>query len=449
MSYNNTTGIISVPVSVNDVQKALGVSSGDVGTLCRSNRINMWSKCKPVNYPGVGAIHPWVAGTGDGPLASGIVIGSIIDTPENIAYGSYPWTYVKPAGSANSPYRLLDFGAYCKNAVCPVEIVAFDSIQRGMAGTVRVNIDDMVNGFVNSYNIRFSDFVSLAQYGSWRLTLAITDSNDEVMWYYFAQEPISGGSTGRWNEVSTYRIGEKGVVVGNRYRGVVMLTNIPADGYIGGVDVRETGIGSLDGYLGMSLGLEEGVDRFEWIYMDSSYITDVTYKTRVLSLSYEGQSGDVNTYEIGGLEFWVKPDRGVSIRPSDMEFKVEVIYEDGYYPDDASSVDGPDVSGGVKSRVSFVVVDWTRGDLSSNMTWDAVAGAYQLELGNSVYVDPTSGQRHGYVYLDKDYAYPREVTFKLWLRVVSSGSQVEQGVCSTTLVLQRYDDGSYYDDETP
>lgn len=51
MAYNN--GIITAPVSVYDVQRALGVGSPDVGTLCKHANINMWARFKPVWYPSV------------------------------------------------------------------------------------------------------------------------------------------------------------------------------------------------------------------------------------------------------------------------------------------------------------------------------------------------------------------------------------------------------------
>ena len=46
MSYSN--GRITGAVSINDVQKALGVSSGDLATLCESELINPWAKYRPI-----------------------------------------------------------------------------------------------------------------------------------------------------------------------------------------------------------------------------------------------------------------------------------------------------------------------------------------------------------------------------------------------------------------
>lgn len=48
MSLNN--GIISAPVSINDVKSVLGESSNDLATLCNSDGIMPWSRYKPIAY---------------------------------------------------------------------------------------------------------------------------------------------------------------------------------------------------------------------------------------------------------------------------------------------------------------------------------------------------------------------------------------------------------------
>lgn len=50
MPYNSESGIISAPVSIDDVKQALGESSNDLATLCKSENINIWSKYKPISY---------------------------------------------------------------------------------------------------------------------------------------------------------------------------------------------------------------------------------------------------------------------------------------------------------------------------------------------------------------------------------------------------------------
>lgn len=46
MSVSN--GIITAPVSIDDVKQAFGESSGDLATLCNNDGINPWSRCKPI-----------------------------------------------------------------------------------------------------------------------------------------------------------------------------------------------------------------------------------------------------------------------------------------------------------------------------------------------------------------------------------------------------------------
>lgn len=50
MPYNSDTGFISAPVSIDDVKQALGESSDDLATLCNSDGIVPWSRCKPIAY---------------------------------------------------------------------------------------------------------------------------------------------------------------------------------------------------------------------------------------------------------------------------------------------------------------------------------------------------------------------------------------------------------------
>lgn len=52
MSYNSENGIISAPVSIDDVKRALGESSNNLATLCKSENINIWSKYKPISCKG-------------------------------------------------------------------------------------------------------------------------------------------------------------------------------------------------------------------------------------------------------------------------------------------------------------------------------------------------------------------------------------------------------------
>lgn len=54
MAYSSN--IITGAVSIYDVQRALGLSSPDLATLCKSTNIKMWAKFRPVEYKSAGRV---------------------------------------------------------------------------------------------------------------------------------------------------------------------------------------------------------------------------------------------------------------------------------------------------------------------------------------------------------------------------------------------------------
>ena len=128
MGYSN--GKVSAPVNVYDVQRALGVGSTDVGTLCRSNRINMWARYKPedcLNVSSPLSVRPL---TLQDRILNGYSIeaslsdrsGSVSRLVERLRNGTQAdmIVYSKPRGGLASPYRLTDFDGYFQNAACPI-----------------------------------------------------------------------------------------------------------------------------------------------------------------------------------------------------------------------------------------------------------------------------------------------------------------------------------------
>lgn len=155
MSYNSETGIISAPVSIDDVKQALGESSNDLATLCKSENINIWSKYKPISCKGEFKEYP-IREDSDEIVTSSfnkytcvVRCGMNIpmDTYKNLrnnyggegfaingcynfyidnVYGNFgsihgdTTTGVSgkhfPKGGANSPYRLSDFRNYSSKA---------------------------------------------------------------------------------------------------------------------------------------------------------------------------------------------------------------------------------------------------------------------------------------------------------------------------------------------
>lgn len=154
MSYNSETGIISAPVSIDDVKQALGESSNDLATLCKSENINIWSKYKPISCKGDFKEYPIredfeetvISSYNKYTCAVRCGMNIPIDTYRNLRnkYGEEGFAingcykfYVDnvygknggisgtttmasgkhfPKGGANSPYRLSDFRNYNSKA---------------------------------------------------------------------------------------------------------------------------------------------------------------------------------------------------------------------------------------------------------------------------------------------------------------------------------------------
>lgn len=142
MSVSN--GRITAPVSIQDVKTVLGMSSNDVGTLCKSGKINKWSKYKPVSYP---ALFPSGEAQWRGDAAStlwGMQVDILDDAPiwnggkdvyEESSFPHYNYVYDKPVGGAIAPYRLQDFNGYNHNAT----ELYIQEIQKGTVDEIYVH----------------------------------------------------------------------------------------------------------------------------------------------------------------------------------------------------------------------------------------------------------------------------------------------------------------------
>ena len=155
MSYNSETGIISAPVSIDDVKRALGESSNDLATLCKSENINIWSKYKPISCKGEFKEYPIREDSEEIVTSSyskftcvvrcgmnipmdtyknlrynyggeGFAIEACKNLHQDNVYGNNGYIHDNtstrvsgkhfPKGGVNSPYRLSDFRNYSSKA---------------------------------------------------------------------------------------------------------------------------------------------------------------------------------------------------------------------------------------------------------------------------------------------------------------------------------------------
>lgn len=111
MSVNN--GIITAPVSIDDVKSVLGYSSGDLATLCKYSKINKWSPHKPVHSSKLFDLNDADFGITDKTFK--LIVPSysrLEDLCRDVIIRTPSYTYEKPKGGSSSPYRLGDFKQY-------------------------------------------------------------------------------------------------------------------------------------------------------------------------------------------------------------------------------------------------------------------------------------------------------------------------------------------------
>lgn len=120
-------GIIVAPVTIDDVKQVLGESTNDLAALCRSSNINMMSKYKPVPLAETfvtdslnADMRTWTAKSdtgwwiGNPNIGDGVFSMRIVDDVQQ-AKELGRWTYNKPTGTSEAPYRLSDFIGYNSN----------------------------------------------------------------------------------------------------------------------------------------------------------------------------------------------------------------------------------------------------------------------------------------------------------------------------------------------
>lgn len=181
MPYNSETGIISAPVSIDDVKQALGESSNDLATLCKSENINIWSKYKPISCKGEFKEYPIREDSEEIVTSSYSNFTCVVRCGMNIPMDTYynlrynyggegfaieacknlhinnvygltggihdnTTTMVSgkhfPKGGANSPYRLSDFRNYSSKAISNVfltSIPQFHNVEIYYSSTPKFN----------------------------------------------------------------------------------------------------------------------------------------------------------------------------------------------------------------------------------------------------------------------------------------------------------------------
>ena len=144
--------IINAPVIIANVASVVRAGGTDLADIIANGNINKWAKYKPIVRATVDTVtgqwdrnnNTWLSSAnwwrgGDGHCGLTFSVFSELGTLTNSSAFLYklyhlqlPWTYTKPSGGSNSPYRLQDFAKYDSYAVPCVGQLA------GAGGTIYV-----------------------------------------------------------------------------------------------------------------------------------------------------------------------------------------------------------------------------------------------------------------------------------------------------------------------
>lgn len=335
-------------VSVSDVQSALELTTGDVGTLCGSASINKWSKKKPVRVAGV--ISPITdEQIKEAKYGFNIDAAYIKGDPNTIALrpsGSSTWAYMRPINGF--PYRLSDFNGYYKYASCPIQVSqSFTKVtQDGTPEAASIAIDGEIGSIQTQYNVLVSDIFDINQYGDYRLTLAVvdtTENSERVLCYYFAPNTLNDETAmdnGNKTVTVTTIPSEANPVLNQTYDAVLMLTN---KGNLSDNDCKKGVLPSaMTGVTAVSLELENGNNRFPFTYQSSDVTTLITWEVDELSIepadrrgTGQGLSGTLEQYILNSLyvQYSVTGDnlQEVLTEMRNLQLKVKISIQGPHY----------------------------------------------------------------------------------------------------------------------
>ena len=275
MSYSN--GIITAPVSIYDVQRALGSSSPDLGTLCKHSNVNMWAKYKPFRNttPELMSeqdrrnarfgLNPAILASGShfNKLAWDCVCG-VIKAANN--KGGL-WEYLKPRGTAYTEYyRLADFvnvtnqtNGYNHIASIPITVgVLATSISKNgdtyeLNTAVSSNLDVVLTASGGANNIALWEMLQNdLSSNNWRLRVEVFTDSGTTPWYERSVATIKAisnaitfnGATGSVTIGATISFSGYTVNTGTIYYVVAGIQRCDASGNPS-VDFLDTGYGIL------------------------------------------------------------------------------------------------------------------------------------------------------------------------------------------------------------
>lgn len=211
--------MITAPVTIADVKSTLQSESNDLGTLCKSVKINPWARYKPINHTGTTSlVSPIAEDTRKGEqlddftrIGCGMVVpigkeADLISAGEtNWMYvfvlryfgdpklpgSTYtPYEYIPVDGGSNRPYRLTDFKDYDENAECMfrmrTNVDGASSVDADSTGTFTYRATFGLSQSAYSKQLRPEDLLCCFynNYSKWKLRVEVSTMPDRTINYF-------------------------------------------------------------------------------------------------------------------------------------------------------------------------------------------------------------------------------------------------------------------------
>ena len=205
-----------------DLASVLGIPGTDLSASCQSSAINKWAKYKPVRTPVTDTVtgqwdsannrwlssaHWWKDTLAGSATQGGTPTGSCgfhieyfrdfgsIASSQTFAYklinGLLGWTYERPVGGSQSPFRLQDFAQYYHGAIQPYGELGTDEYYLDVNDKVTFQWDLPVSQYPD-LNLALSDFsINGTPLRSFHLGIILWDGS--VTKVYISQNTFGSG----------------------------------------------------------------------------------------------------------------------------------------------------------------------------------------------------------------------------------------------------------------
>lgn len=188
-----TTGITTTLVG-----NTIGLASNDVGTLCSSNKINKWSKYKPVAYPATtttGINNWWQGYRPSYDVGYFNLYGIKMPIITTLSDTNSVWEYDPPRGGADEPYRIGDFKNYQHNSIPPYKIMMSEVLQLGVGisfGCYTFYPDEPEGNYDATKALQVSDLNAINTY--YLVLYLYNYTKNQIVGYKISEEPLISNS---------------------------------------------------------------------------------------------------------------------------------------------------------------------------------------------------------------------------------------------------------------